>query len=236
MALIQTGNGVAQISGKVAGNVFSRNRGGAYVRNRVKPLNPRSNSQANVRARLGVNATGWRVLTAAQRLNWEGWAATHPILNRLGAQVILTGSQAYVQINNARVANGDATTASTVPGEPVFTPDIIDVNTALIIDISTPTVIATLGAGAVAGQILNIYATPFVSPGIANAQPLMRLIASYTLVAGDITLGTVDFQTQWAAKFGAFTGNEGRSIVMRITEYDEGQYSVPVQISGVAVA
>jgi len=236
MALIRYGNGIADGSGSIAGNVLSRNRGGAYMRQRVKPLNPRSNSQANVRSRLGINATGWRVLTSAQRLNWEGWAASHPIVNRLGNSVVLTGSQAYVQINNARVANLDSATASTVPGEPVFTPDIIDVATPLTIDVSTPTVIVTLGAGAVAGQILNVYATPFVSPGVANAQAAMRLIASYTILAGDITAEEIDFATQWQAKFGALTGNEGRGIVMRITEYDEGQYSVPVQVSGVAVA
>lgn len=236
MALIRTGNGVAEISGAIAGTVFSRNRGGAYARNRVKPLNPKSNSQANVRSRLGINSTGWRTLTEAQRLNWNGWAATHPVINRLGNSVVLTGSQAYTQINNARVANGDSATPSTVPGEPVFTADIIDVTAAVVIDVSSSLVTVTLGAGAVAGQILNVYATPFVSPGVANAQAQMRLIASYTILAGDITAGEIEFGTLWAAKFGAFTGNEGRSIVMRITEYDEGQYSVPVQVSGVAVA
>ena len=50
MALIKTGPAVAVISGSVGGTVFSRNKGGAYMRNRSIPVNPQSAAQVVVRA------------------------------------------------------------------------------------------------------------------------------------------------------------------------------------------
>ena len=59
-------------SGKVGGHVASHNRGGAYLRTKVTPVNPNTSYQAGVRNRLATIATSWKGLTAAQRLNWNG--------------------------------------------------------------------------------------------------------------------------------------------------------------------
>lgn len=236
MALIRTGNGVAQISGSIAGTVFARNRGGAIARNRVKPLNPRSNAQANVRSRLGINSASWRNLTESQRLSWNGWAATHPVVNRLGDSVILSGAQAYGKINNNRVGAGDPATPSLTPGDPAFVNGIIDTNESLTIDVSSSLVQLPLGDNAAEGQILAIYMTPLLSPGIANAQVYLRLLHVYTLTEADITAGSVNFSADWINVFGSLAGAVGKSIVARIAQYDEGQYAVPVQLSGIGIA
>lgn len=236
MALIRTGGGISDISGSIGGTTFARNRGGAYARQRVKPLNPRSNDQANTRNRFGINSTGWRNLTEAARLSWVGWAATHPVLNRLGEAVILSGAQAYSQVNNNRTFCGDPATASVVPGDPAFVANIIDSYENLTVDVSSALVTVPLGDGALEGQIISVFATPLMSPGIANVQKYLRSIGVVTIDAAAITAGSIEFGSNWEGKFGSMAGGLGRQITASIQQYDEGQYAVPVQLSGIAVA
>ena len=56
---------------KIGGQVASKNRNGAYMRNKVTPVNGKSAGQVTVRNRLASLASGWRGLTAGQRLAWN---------------------------------------------------------------------------------------------------------------------------------------------------------------------
>ncbi len=94
-------------SGSYQGLTFSRNRNGQYVRSRAIPVNPHTSFQAAVRARLASNAQDWRELTALQR---EGWATLGEQIVRndtLGQSYTLTGFQAFVLVNNNKMAAGD---------------------------------------------------------------------------------------------------------------------------------
>ena len=62
-------------SGKIGGHVASRNRGGAYFRTKVTPVNPNTPAQAAVKSRLTTQAQAWRSLTAAQRAQWNAAVA-----------------------------------------------------------------------------------------------------------------------------------------------------------------
>lgn len=67
---------LAEASGALAGLVFSHNRGGAYIRQRVIPVNPSSSFQQAVRNFMLVCAGAWNnVLTVQQRAGWT-WYAT----------------------------------------------------------------------------------------------------------------------------------------------------------------
>ena len=110
MALVKYGGGISQLSGSIAGNVFSRNRSGAYVRPRTKPVNPRSARQETIRAILSYLAEYWHGdLTSDQRAAWEVYAAAVPMTNRLGETIYLTGYNHFIRSNSVVNTYGGAT-------------------------------------------------------------------------------------------------------------------------------
>lgn len=94
-------------SGALGGIVFARNRGGAYMRTRVVPVNPGSAAQVLARNRLSDLTNRWlNTLDDAQRVDWETYAANVPITNRIGQQIFLTGLNWYVASNSLRNQSG----------------------------------------------------------------------------------------------------------------------------------
>lgn len=126
MALIKYGAGVVQMSGSIAGDVHARNRFGNYTRPRTKPVNPQSARQTAARNIVAFLAEHWREspMTGAIRTAWETYAASFNWLNRLGEQVSLTGFNAFVQCNAARLTAGKSivTAGPTTLGLPATDP------------------------------------------------------------------------------------------------------------------
>lgn len=100
MALVKYGGGIVSMSGKMAGNVHARNKGGDYIRSWKKPINPNSARQQAVRAALAFCTDRWaQTLTAAQRLAWNVYAAGVAMTNRLGDTIHLSGFNHYIRSN-----------------------------------------------------------------------------------------------------------------------------------------
>lgn len=98
MGLIQLGPIVSNVSGKVGGVVFSRNRGGAYAKTFTVPTQPNTPRQIAARGALALAARRWvSTITNAQRETWENYAASTPVINRLGDERFLTGQQFFVR-------------------------------------------------------------------------------------------------------------------------------------------
>lgn len=98
MALIKFGGGVADARGSVGGTVFSRNRFGAYTRNRTIPVNPGTSPQTKIRSIMSVCRNAWfSTLTAAQRTAWDTYAAGVAMTNRIGEVIHLTGWNHFVR-------------------------------------------------------------------------------------------------------------------------------------------
>ncbi|MGH8487410.1 MAG: hypothetical protein ACREXS_00675 [Gammaproteobacteria bacterium] len=95
-------------SGSHDGLTASRNSFGQYMRTRAIPVNPASSAQGAARARLAAYAALWRTLTDAQRAGWESLGVMMVRTDSLGQQYTLSGFLAYVAVNSARVAAGDA--------------------------------------------------------------------------------------------------------------------------------
>lgn len=66
----------AQLSGKLAGTVYSRNKYGFYVKNYTKPNDPRSPAQLISRATLGTVSGAWHALTDTQKSAWNTFGST----------------------------------------------------------------------------------------------------------------------------------------------------------------
>jgi len=100
MALIKFGGGITEMRGSMAGNVYSRNKSGAYIRARTKPTNPNTALQQTVRSSLAQLTTRWaQTLTAGQRTAWNLYGANVVMTNKLGESINLSGFNHYIRSN-----------------------------------------------------------------------------------------------------------------------------------------
>ena len=89
---VKFGGGLTDARGSIAGNTFSRNHFGAFVRARVTPTNPNTDRQVHVRASLAFLSARWsNTLTLAQRTAWELYGSSVAMTDVLGATIYLTG-------------------------------------------------------------------------------------------------------------------------------------------------
>lgn len=93
-----------QMSGSIGGTTYSRNRFGAYKRNRSVPVNPNTDRQVAVRNAVRSISIAWETqLSEQQRGGWETYAAAIDWQNRLGQTVNLTGLNHFIRSNTPRV-------------------------------------------------------------------------------------------------------------------------------------
>lgn len=232
MAKIQYGGGISAMSGKLAGNVYARNKGGAYTRNWVKPTNPATTAQQNQRNTLSLKSAAWRTLTDSQRDSWKSWAEDNPVLDRIGQSVTLSGAQGYTKININRDNASDTATQSTVPGAPSFTANIFDTSDTLTISISSANFQIPLGSGAADGQIVFVFCSKPVSAGVTNTNSQLRLVKVVTLSSTDITNTYIDIETEYTDIFGSLAGKSGMRVNVSGREYDEGQLNTAQDVTG----
>jgi len=235
MAKVVFGGGVAAMSGKAAGNVFSRNAGGSYVRNFKVPTNPNTAKQQAARDKLSGWSAAWRDLTDSQREQWNAWAQTHPILDRVGASIILTGHMAYVKLN----INGELASAAEYvnpPADPVMKTPVLE-DGSLAAAAGAGTMVVNAGTDLAEDDIIFLWASPPVSPGVNNTQNLDRLIAVQTLGAA-VTAGDPlpSLATAYTETFGALTGQAGKAINVTGFFFSNGQLSVGALARGIIAA
>lgn len=190
---------LAQASGSAGGYTFSRNRSGAYLRNRSVPTNPGSADQQTVRGIFAGLSSAWSAITAAQRAAWALYASNVPVTNRLGEQIFLTGQQMFVRNNAVRlrlglsqISDGPTIMAGaslTLPSADISVPSGVDVvfteadawalttGGALGIYVSTDKGVAVeyhKGPYLLAGAILGNTATPPTSPDSSLSSPYVH--------------------------------------------------------------
>lgn len=121
MALIKLGPIVSEARGSSGGTVFARNRAGAYIRARTKPVDPGSAKQNTQRTQLTACVGSWRGLTAAQRDLWNAKALITDLTNRLGESFHPSGMNLYMRSAQLLLAAG-----MTAITDPPVTPVIDD--------------------------------------------------------------------------------------------------------------
>ena len=115
---------ISEIRNKIASTVFSRNRAGAIIRNRINPINRRSALQTQIRQQLASLASSWRGLTQLQRDGWNALSSEFPQQDNLGQTIFLTGEQLYVRSNQNLLLIDEAIISNppAVTSFPVITP------------------------------------------------------------------------------------------------------------------
>lgn len=86
---------ITSLSGSVDGITASHNRGGAYLRSRVVPVDPLTIQQNYCRSAMGQVAGHWNGMSADERAQWSAYARSITITNRIGDQHTLTGRAAF---------------------------------------------------------------------------------------------------------------------------------------------
>jgi hypothetical protein len=161
---------ITAASGSVGGATFSTNKGGNYVRARVKGTQPNSAAQVQVRQNMAVVTAAWQELTDVQRQAWRDAAQSATYQNTLGETKTLTGQNLFVKINgNVKAANPTAA----IILQPVSP-------TAMAIQISGYTVendggsaISTIAGSVTTGasKFVQVFIAENQSPGIQSVKP-----------------------------------------------------------------
>lgn len=211
MAIITPGVAVAAISGSIGGTVFSRNKGGAYIRNRAIPVDPNTTDQQSRRAILASQSQGWADITDADRAAWANWARQNPVTNALGNSILLSGHQAYVRLNSRLDLVDEA--VLTLP--PIVNAPLALDTFAQSGDIGLGNVEAVYTATPLgASVILWVEAAVVNSPGITFVKNLFRFVGISTAAQAS----PFDNQSLIEAKFGVLI--VGQRLFVRLSTFD----------------
>jgi hypothetical protein len=211
MAKIKLSAIVSEMRGKLNGSVFSKNRGGAYLRTKVTPVNPQTIYQGNVRARLTTFSQAWRALTQAQILAWNSAVSNFVGTDIFGDIKTPSGINLYNKLNLNLAAAGQASIDN--PPLPVGTGYISSMD--IVPSAATDEIIVNFTAeGASVGQTIIVQATKGVSAGKNFVKSEYRQIDT---LAGNSATG-VDVGPAYVAKFGTMT--EGQKVFIRLVFVD----------------
>ena len=229
MAKVKFSALISEMRNKLNGSVFARNRGGAYLRNKVTPVNPQTIAQVQARSLLTSYSQSWRSLTQNQRDAWRSVVDQWSRTDVFGDVVNPSGSSLYIRLNiNISLAGG---AAISTPPTPTGAAALSDLSVAA--DESSNTVAVTFDPAAVpAGHALYIEATPNLSPGISNANSRFRYVATGAAAAtSPIAIGT-----EYLAKFGALVEGQKLFIRAKFINATTGEVSQSLVASTIVVA
>lgn len=180
MAIIIPGAMVSQASGRIGGTIFSRNRGGAYVRNGSIPTTVTSPFAQLIKSVTAAQSQAWAGLDAAVQEQWREWATQNPVINRLGQSRTLSGHQAFVQINGRLVYAGfDALDSPPIGEAPApFVPGLVT-----FVDAPLALTVAFTPTPAPAGIAVQCFAYLANSPGVSYVRNRLALVTTSAVAA-----------------------------------------------------
>lgn len=196
MAKVKFSALISEMRNKLNGSVFARNRGGAYLRTKVTPVNPKSTAQVLSRARLTQFSQAWRSLTQAQREAWNSVVTQWSSTDVFGDVVNPSGNTLFSRLNiNIAIAGG---AELLTPPSPVGADAVLSAELAYD-DVAETLTLTAEPADVPADHAMVVEATENLSPGITNANSKFRVIDTIDAA----TAGPFDVTAAYTAKFGA---------------------------------
>lgn len=178
MALIKLGGLAQDVRGSQNGLTFSRNKGGAYVRQKVSPVQPVSEFSSRARAIFAALAQRWATdLTQSQRQAWIAFASTHTFVNVFGDAITLSGIAMYQSVNRALGQVGKPYIDD--PPETFSVPAITDSAIAGTVDGGVLTALTQTSHASdtpPTDYTVYVFATPPLPPGVTPQKSDFRLI------------------------------------------------------------
>ena len=232
MAKVKFSALVSEMRNKLNGSVFSKNRAGNFLRNKVTPVNPQSMAQQAVRAVFGAVSSAWRGLTEVQVNAWNALAGQVPYTDIFGDTKYLSGLQLHQKYNTNLQSVGNAM-ISNAPELIVVPSSAI---TAFSVEIDTGAIVSSIDvAGSPnvpAGFTAVIFATPPMGVGISYAKSQLRKIG---IVSSSSVLST-EFNSLYANKYGVPAVGSKVFVRIHLVSNTTGQNSVAGSASTVVVS
>lgn len=194
MAKIKFGMMMTDARGKLGGQVFSKNRSGAYVRTKVTPSNPQTAFQTSVRQAFGGFSQAWSGLTDGVRAGWNNAVSSWGRTDVFGDLVNPTGKNLFLRLNQQ----------ATQAGYPSFTtvPAKLEMVEGIATSVTVDTTLLTLepiGIYAGVDAKVVISGTPQLSQGTSFVKNKLRDIYSVTANTFDINAA----YSNYVSRFGA---------------------------------
>src|SRR3990172_240387 len=193
--LIKFGSIVTDGRGKLGGQVYSKNRGGNYVRNNAVPSNPQTSFQMASRGILTSLSQGWSGLSQADRDAWNASTEGFQRTNAFGDLKRLSGKNLYTSLNKELITVGASVLDEPpTPSEilaPVTISGAITDGPTFEVDVETE--------GDVDDGFYVIRATPAVSAGTSFVKNKLRVISTGN---SDDLENTVDVAQDYIDRFG----------------------------------
>lgn len=226
MAKIKFGMMMTDASGKLGGQVFSKNRGGSYVRTKVTPLNPQSTAQMSVRGIFASISSSWSALLEGQRATFNNFVSDYARTDIFGDLRNPSGKNLYQRLNQNLAISGQASISvcvspSEVPFANVQSADGDISNTEFIVNTQ----------GETTDSKLVIWATAPLSQGTSFVKNKLRQIA---VVDGGSAI-QADVWAEYVAKFGTPTAGANIFVGVRVINAN-GQASPLETIKATIVA
>lgn len=175
-------NVFGEFSGKLGGMVFSRNKGGAYVRRMVTPTNPKTAKQVAVRERFATRALEFRSLPSEIKQMWQEYVNTYysPLTGTGRGNAL----NAFIS-NRQALDNANQAAAATT----------FDVGVSPRVPYVLPTLPPTqpLAANIVSGEFKIV-------PLIDNVEYQAGLLTANIRLPGFVDAGTVEFENEFGIK------------------------------------
>ena len=220
MAKIKFGMMMTDARGKLGGQVFSKNRAGAYVRTKVTPVNPRTAAQQLSRFILGSLSASWSGLTEAQRRAWNNAVSEWQKTDIFGDLRKPTGKNLFTSLNKELIQSGQTQVLS--PPEKVVMPEAV--LTSAVYDYDKGTFQVSL-EGDTTGYMVQVWATPSMSQGTSFIDDKLRVVEYFD----GILNGSFDIKKLYDERFG--NPEEGANVWVQVKLIaSNGQASVPIRV------
>jgi hypothetical protein len=220
MAKIKFGMMMVDARGKLGGQVFSKNRAGAYIRTKVTPSNPQTDSQTSVRATFAVFSQKWSALSEEQRIGWNGAVASWSTTDIFGDLRNPTGKNLYLKLNQQAYMAGLAS-FDEVPQKAEMVQGVI--TEGFIEPLNRVIQLQGLYEGLAGEGAFILYGCAPVTQGTSYVKNKMRQLYAFPLEGWDSDFGYV----KYAEKFGEV--KEGDKIFLGVKYVLNNGQASPLQ-------
>lgn len=226
MAKIKFGMMMTDASGKLGGQVFSKNRGGSYVRTKTTPSNPQTVAQMAIRGIFASISSTWSELTQSNRDSFNNFVGDYARTDIFGDARNPSGKSLFQRLNqNLEISGQTQITTCVSPSDVPFAGLISAVadlsNTEFFIDTNNDT----------GGSKIVVWATPPMSQGTKFVKNKLRQLAVFD---GD-NATSVNVWVKYIAKYGVPTVGANIVVGVRIINAN-GQASPLETVKAVVVA
>lgn len=218
MAKIKFGMMMTDASGKLGGQVFSKNRGGSYVRTKVTPTNPQTTAQMTVRGIFASISSAWSSLTEASRLSFNNLVGDYGTTDIFGDLHNPSGKALFQRLNQNLVISGQGPNYICVPPEAVPFANL----QSAICTLSGDEFYANCD-GDTTGSKVVVWATPPLSQGTTFVKNKLRQLA---IANGGVSVSP-DFYAEYVAKFGVPA--EGANIYVGVRVINANGQASPLE-------